>query len=82
MEKHSSIFSGRLLGVFFLGCLLFNYPIFSLVNKDILLFGLPLLYVYLFTIWGVLIAFVYWVVRKDAETDSDNLSGNSDNAQN
>ena len=38
----------RLAALFLLGCVLLNYPILSLVNLDILIFGLPLLYVYIF----------------------------------
>lgn len=80
MQKNKNNLNGRLLGIFFLGCLLFNYPIFSLVNRDQLLFGLPLLYVYLFAVWGVLIALVFWVIRKDSGTTTDNMSGNGGNA--
>ncbi|MEJ2282368.1 MAG: hypothetical protein P8X85_02105 [Desulfobacterales bacterium] len=45
----------RLVALFLLGCVLLNYPILSLVNLDILIFGLPLLYVYIFGIWCLLI---------------------------
>jgi hypothetical protein len=46
----------RLVALFLLGCVLLNYPILSLVNLDILIFGLPLLYVYIFGIWCLLIS--------------------------
>jgi hypothetical protein len=36
----------------FLVCLL-NFPILSLFNKAILVFGIPLVYVYVFSIWTV-----------------------------
>ena len=36
----------------FLVCLL-NFPILSLFNKAILVFGIPLIYVYVFSIWTV-----------------------------
>ena len=46
----------RLVALFLLGCVLLNYPILSLVNLNILIFGLPLLYVYLFGVWCLLIS--------------------------
>ena len=46
----------RLVALFLLGCVLFNYPILSLVNLKTLIFGLPLLYAYIFGVWCLLIA--------------------------
>ena len=46
----------RLVALFLLGCVLLNYPILSLANLNILIFGLPLLYVYLFGVWCLLIS--------------------------
>ncbi|MGD8368831.1 MAG: hypothetical protein PVG78_14425 [Desulfobacterales bacterium] len=48
----------RLVGLFLLGAVLFNYPILSLVNRDSLLFGIPILYLYLFGVWAVLILLI------------------------
>ena len=45
----------RLIALFLLGIVLLNYPILSLLNIDILIFGYPLLFVYIFGIWGLLI---------------------------
>ena len=80
MRKQNNNLNGRLLGIFFLGFLLLNYPIFSLVNKDRLLFGLPLLYIYIFVVWGFLIAFVYWVIRRNLETAAGSVAGNDRDA--
>ncbi len=46
----------RLFALFLLGCVLLNFPILSLVNLETLIFGLPLLYVYIFSVWCLLIA--------------------------
>jgi hypothetical protein len=46
----------RLVALFLLGCVLLNYPILSLVNLKIQIFGLPLLYVYIFGVWCLLIS--------------------------
>ena len=54
MTRDSKI-NKRLVALFLLGCVLLNYPILSLVNLEILIFGLPLLYVYLFGVWCLLI---------------------------
>ena len=56
MTRESKL-NKRLVALFLLGCVLFNYPILSLFNLEILIFGLPLLYVYLFGIWCLLIGF-------------------------
>ena len=45
----------RLAALFALGCLLFNYPVLSLFNVAAEAFGVPVLYVYLFTTWALLI---------------------------
>jgi hypothetical protein len=47
----------RLVALFLLGCILLNFPILSLVNLEILIFGWPLLYVYIFGVWCLLISF-------------------------
>ena len=46
----------RLVALFLLGCVLLNFPILSLVNTERLVLGLPLLYVYIFGVWCLLIA--------------------------
>jgi hypothetical protein len=45
----------RLIALFFLGCLLFNYPVLSLFNVNAEVFGVPVLYAYLFATWALLI---------------------------
>ena len=50
--------STRLAGLFFLGFIFFNYPILSLFNIDILVFGIPLLYLYLFAAWALFILLI------------------------
>ena len=45
----------RLVGLFLLGCVLLNYPLLSLFNLKTMIFGVPLLFFYLFTGWTLLI---------------------------
>jgi hypothetical protein len=46
----------RLIALFVLGCLLFNYPVLSLFNVAADAFGVPVLYAYIFAAWTLLIA--------------------------
>ncbi len=54
----------RLVGLFLLGCLLFNYPLLALFNARATVAGIPLLYAYLFTTWALLIALAVLVMRR------------------
>jgi len=45
----------RLVALFFLGALLFNYPLLALVNIGADAFGIPVLYAYIFVAWAALI---------------------------
>jgi hypothetical protein len=50
-----TIDDSRLVGLFLLGCALFNYPLLSLFNGSATVLGVPLLYAYLFSAWVLLI---------------------------
>ena len=68
----------RLVALFLLGCVLFNYPILSLFNLEIPVFGLPLLLVYIFSIWCLLIgltALATMFRSKELKDDSDDAGG-------
>ncbi len=54
----------RLLALFLLGCLLFNYPMLALFNVRASLLGIPLLYAYLFAAWALLIALLALVMER------------------
>jgi hypothetical protein len=56
-----------LIALFLLGCLLFNYPLLYLFNVDHRLFGIPLLYAYIFAAWALLIALIAMVVERNTE---------------
>ena len=53
----------RLLALFLFFLLLFNYPILSTVNRPQLAGGVPLLYLYLFGTWLLMIVLLAWLVR-------------------
>ena len=46
----------RLIALFILGCLLFNYPVLSLFNVAAMFLGVPVLYAYIFAAWAILVA--------------------------
>ena len=63
----SSLKGQRLAALFLLGCLLFNYPLVSLFAGAAEIAGLPLLYVYVFFAWVLLIAAMALVIERRSE---------------
>lgn len=63
-----SLKSKRLVGLFFLGFVLFNYPIISLFNLDANWFGIPALYLYVFGAWLLLILLIVIITRFEIKT--------------
>ncbi len=53
----------RLFALCMLGALLFNFPILALFNVGGTVFGVPVLYTYLFAAWAVLIGLIAYVVE-------------------
>ncbi len=41
----------------------FNYPILSIFNKSVLYLGIPLLFVYLFVVWLVIIVILFYLAK-------------------
>ncbi|MEE4606678.1 MAG: hypothetical protein V2J65_35725 [Desulfobacteraceae bacterium] len=76
MTRESKL-NKRLVALFLLGCVLFNYPILSLLNFEIPIFGLPLLLVYIFSAWCLLIGLAALATRSRARRPA----GNSDDAR-
>lgn len=58
----------RLVGLFLLGMLLFNFPLLFLFNQPILVLGIPILYLYLFSIWALIIFLMLLVSRSKPRT--------------
>jgi hypothetical protein len=57
----------RLIALFLLGCLLLNYPLFSLFAGAGEVFGIPLLYAYVFVVWALLIALMAFVIERRSD---------------
>ena len=60
----SSIKGQRLVALVLLGLLLLNYPIFDLFSGEHYVFGVPVLYAHVFTVWALLIALMALVVEQ------------------
>ncbi len=54
----------RLAALFLLGCLLFNYPLLSLFNNSGSIWGIPILYAYLFTTWALFISVAIIIIQR------------------
>jgi hypothetical protein len=59
-----SIKGQRLVALFLLGFLLFNYPLLNLFATPNEVLGVPALYAYVFAAWAALIALMCLVVEK------------------
>lgn len=57
----------RLVALFLLGLLLFNYPLLAMFNEADFVLGIPRLYLYLFAAWATVIGVAGIIIRR---TDS------------
>jgi hypothetical protein len=55
----------RMVAICMLGALLFNFPVLALFNVPGTLFGIPLLYAFIFAAWAAVIALMAVVVDFD-----------------
>lgn len=53
-----------MMGLFLLGAAAFNAPILSIFSADAFVFGIPVLYVYLFAVWTAMIALMALTARR------------------
>ncbi len=61
----------RCLGLFLLGLLAFSPPVLSLFRIETLVLGLPLLCLYLFAAWAILIALLALIVHAAGREEGD-----------
>jgi hypothetical protein len=62
--KRSDLTGTRLAAVFLLGGILLNYPILSIFAPLRGLGGIPVLYVYVFGAWSLLVALMAYIVEQ------------------
>ena len=65
--RSSIIVTQRLLAIFLLGVLLFNYPILSLFNLAEMLAGIPVLFLYLFAAWALIIVLAAVAIERRSD---------------
>jgi hypothetical protein len=71
----------RLVALFLLGIVVFTPPFLGIFNTPHLILGIPVLYLYLFAVWGLLIALVALTVRHpDDDGDGETALSRSGDA--
>lgn len=63
MHNHQSK-GQQLTALFLLGSLLTNYPLLALFSHEGMLWGIPILYIYIFLAWGALIGLIAIVIER------------------
>jgi predicted permease len=56
--------SHRLVAVFLLGCVIFNYPVLAIFDRMGTLAGIPAAFVWLFAGWAMLIVLMALIVER------------------
>ena len=54
----------RFLALCMLGVVLFNFPVLALFNVGGSVFGIPVLYAYIFAAWALVIALMCWLAER------------------
>ena len=61
--QRSLITGQRLVAVFLIGFALLNYPLLSLFDRSQTVFGVPLLFLFIFAAWAGIIAVMAWIIE-------------------
>ena len=69
------ITSERLISLFLLGLLLFNPPLLSIFDVPEAVIGIPILYIYLFTAWAVLVLLMALTIESATAGDEEQDRG-------
>ncbi len=64
----------RLIVLLLFGIFALNYPLLSIFNKQILWFGIPSLYLYLFMVWALFIGLLASVMERNDTPGSSQKS--------
>jgi hypothetical protein len=60
----------RLISLLIVGTLFLNFPLLSIFNKSYLVLGFPVLFLYLFFVWGLIIGAMILVFHDRQEKSS------------
>lgn len=58
---------GQLLGLMIIAAVLFNFPVLALIERWAQRLGVPLVPIYLFLVWGAVIAVAAWLIERRRE---------------
>lgn len=72
--RRSDTTGQRLVAIFLMGCVLLNYPILSLFGRPVEVGGIPLLYLWVFGTWVVLIGLMAWAIERPGDSTGDHDS--------
>jgi hypothetical protein len=64
-------FRDQIIVLFLMGTLALNYPLLSVVDRKSLLLGIPLLYLYIFLIWLIIIVLMAFIAEKSSFRNDD-----------
>ena len=67
----SQLDSQRLLALFFLACVIFNFPLLGLWDHDATWLGVPVFPAALFALWLVLVAALAWLMESPSHGHQD-----------
>lgn len=70
--SNASLKMQKLIALFILGVIAFNGPFLSLFNRSTTVWGIPVLFFYLFSVWAVLILLTGLVIEYRRIKSSDN----------
>jgi membrane protein implicated in regulation of membrane protease activity len=73
----NTVIGDRLIALFLLGVLLFTPPMMAIFNVDRLVLGIPLLFLYLFGGWLIVVLLIALILRR-APDANDPDGGTSD----
>lgn len=62
--------SQYLWGLFFLGLFLLNYPVLNIYNIPETWGGIPVLYIFIFSFWSLIIVLTYLVIKKTVQKNN------------
>ena len=61
---HNTDKNKRLVSLFLLGAILFNYPLLSIFNHKSYVLGFPILYLYIFSLWLLMIVMMIVITNR------------------
>ncbi|HEX9462339.1 MAG TPA: hypothetical protein VGB82_07040 [Alphaproteobacteria bacterium] len=61
----------RLIAIFLFGCLAIDPPLMAIFRTEILIAGVPVLFLYLFAVWAVLIGLLALIIERESRSERE-----------